>query len=88
MGLGRMLLWVLLILFIYKFVFDFLVPLVKVSLKMRQQIKSFQQGAARQQTDAFQQPNETAPDKGSQKNTAASPQPKAGDYIDFEEVKD
>jgi hypothetical protein len=85
MMISRVLLWILLAFFIYKFVFDFLAPLIKVMLKMRRQVKNFQQqqGPFQQQQTANGSTNHAEP-----KNNAASNGSKVGEYIDFEEVKD
>jgi hypothetical protein len=86
MNIFRVLLYIFLAIFIYKFVFNFLVPVIKMSWRVRSQIKEFQR--QHQQQDPLQQ-NTAANNNGqsSANNTTAS-KPKAGDYIDFEEVKD
>ena len=66
--------------FAYKFIFDFLVPVLKVSGRMRRQMKEFQQRAEQQQP-----PVEQATNANKHTSTAKS---KIGDYIDFEEVKE
>lgn len=84
MSLARILLWILLAFFLYKFVFGFLAPLLKVAWKMRRQIKEFQR--QQQQDDPLQTdtPSNGKPASGN----GAAPKPKAGEYIDFEEVKE
>lgn len=79
MNFGRIILWVVFAYFIYKFIFDFLLPLLTVSRRMKQQVRDFQQHAQEQQEPIQQQPT----------NGKANPTqpPKAGEYIDFEEVK-
>ena len=86
MNIFRLLLYIFLAIFIYKFVFNFLVPVIKMSWRVRSQIKEFQR--QHQPQDPLQQ-NTAAGNNGqsSANNTTAS-QPKAGDYIDFEEVKE
>lgn len=83
MMLSRVLLWILLAFFIYKFVFDFLAPLIKVSVRMRRQMKDFQR-QHQQQQEPFQQHTNGS----SSKNNTSGTKPKAGEYIDFEEIKD
>ena len=86
MNIFRLLLYIFLAIFIYKFVFNFLVPVIKMSWRVRSQIKEFQR--QNQPQDPLQQ--NTAPNNNGQSsanNTTAS-KPKAGDYIDFEEVKE
>jgi hypothetical protein len=63
---------------VYKVVFDFLVPLFRVTRRMKRQVREFQQRANEDfqhaQTDNFpRQEKETE---------------KAGEYIDFEEIKE
>ena len=80
----RALFWILLAYFIYKFVFDFLAPVLKVSLRMRQQMKDFQRHAG-------EQPANNQQSTSNQQSAAADnskPTAKAGEYIDFEEVKE
>ncbi len=72
----RVILWVLLAYFIYKFLFDLVLPLFKVTRQMKQQVKNFHQHA--QQQDNQQQAS-------AEKSQA--PKTKSGEYIEFEEVK-
>jgi hypothetical protein len=83
MSISRILLWILLAFFIYKFVFGFLAPLLKMTWRMRSQIKEFQR---QQQQDPLQQ--NTASGRQSSANNDPAPKSKTGDYIDFEEVKE
>lgn len=76
----RVLFWILLAYFAYKFIVNFLLPVWKVSRRMRQQMNEFQQRAQQQQPPVEQQ-------NTANKNTSAA-KPKAGEYIDFEEVKE
>jgi hypothetical protein len=62
------------------------VPLVKVSLRVRSQIKNFQN--QQQQQDPFQQNSTTNNHQQSTAGNSTAAKPKAGDYIDFEEVKE
>jgi cell division protein FtsB len=77
--LFRVILWVLLFYFIYKFVFDFLVPLLKVSRQMNQQVKGFRH---------FSQQQSEKTNQNSSAEKKEAPKEKAGEYIDFEEVKE
>ncbi|OQP49376.1 hypothetical protein A4H97_28990 [Niastella yeongjuensis] len=87
MSIFRVLLYIFLAIFLYKFVFNFLVPVIKMSWRVRSQIKEFQR-QHQQQEDPLQQ-NTTANNRTSSPphNHTAS-KPKAGDYIDFEDVKE
>jgi len=71
----RAILWILLIYFIYKFIFDFILPIAQVSTKMNRKVKDFWE-----QQDTVRQPSQTT--------HADTPKPKSGDYIDFEEIKE
>jgi hypothetical protein len=73
----RIIIWILLAYFAYKFIFNFLVPVLKVSGRMRRQMKEFQQRAEQQQPPVDPPSNNTSTSKI-----------KAGEYIDFEEVKE
>ena len=87
MSVTRFFLYILLAFFLYKFVFNFLVPVLKMSWRVRRQIKEFQR--QQQQQAPFQQNTSTAGRPSSSTgNNAATPTPKGGEYIDFEEVKD
>lgn len=73
----RVILFALLIYFLYRFIFHFLIPVSKVTREMKSKMNEFQNRMQQQgfQTQPQQPAKETAPPK------------KAGDYIDFEEVK-
>lgn len=73
----RVLLIALALYFLYRFVFNFLVPLSKATREMKSKMNEFQTRMQQQQGFGAQ----TEPAK---QNT---PQPKGGDYIEFEEVK-
>lgn len=67
----------LLVYFLYNFLFHFLLPVGKAAREMKKKVDAFQDQM--QQADRSQQ---------QEPQTATRPQPKAGDYIDFEEVKE
>jgi hypothetical protein len=75
----RYIIWAIVAYCIYKIVFDFFIPLFRVSRRMKRQVREFQ----RQANGHFQNyqkdniPNEQAP-----------PVQKQGEYIDFEEIKE
>jgi len=85
MSITRIFLYILLAIFLYKFVFNFLVPIVKMSWRVRRQIKEFQR--QHQQHDPVQQ-NTTNGQSSTSAGNSTAPKPKSGEYIDFEEVKD
>jgi len=76
------LLWGLLIYFVYRFVFNFLVPVVRASRQIKRQVRDFQ-SRMQEQNQQSQGPEHTPNNNSSAQRTTAS----KGDYIDFEEVK-
>jgi hypothetical protein len=72
--------WGLVIYFLVRFVVNFLIPVVRAGRQMREQVKDFQD-KMNQQTQ-FQGNAGTGSQAPKQENRA-----KAGDYIDFEEIK-
>lgn len=79
MSITRILLFALLAYFLYKFVFGFLIPVIRVSSRMKRQVREFQ----RQANSQFENSQ-----KDNIKQEKTPPQEKAGDYIDFEEIKE
>ncbi|WEK37079.1 MAG: DUF4834 family protein [Candidatus Pseudobacter hemicellulosilyticus] len=84
----KLILWAVGIWFLYRFVVRFLIPVVRVGRQMRQQVKGFrdmmdQQQAQQQTQQGYQQSAASA--QASQQ--PEPPKQKAGEYIDFEEVK-
>ena len=75
--LARFLLQGLLIYFAYRFIFNFLVPVIRTTRQLRNQAKNFQQKVKQNAP----QPEEPA-SRSSKKTKPAD----KGDYIDFEEV--
>ncbi|HXB07870.1 MAG TPA: hypothetical protein VNW04_12150 [Puia sp.] len=73
---------------LYRFVFNFLVPVARTTKHVRRQFRNMQemqeamreQGGMRQQ-ETQGQPRPVQPQRPAQK-------PPTGDYIDFEEIKD
>ena len=75
----RYIFWFLTIYFLYRLVFNFIIPVWRVSRQMKGQVRDFQ--------DKMNAQNE-APTSSHPNTEAKSRQPeKEGDYIDFEEVK-
>lgn len=85
MSLARILLYILLAYFLYKFVFGFVVPLLKMTWRVRSQVKEFQRRQQQQQQDPLQ--NNTTSGQKTASNNGTAPKSKSGEYIDFEEVK-
>ena len=74
----RYILWALLAYFLYKFIFDFIIPLFRATRHIKKQVNEFQNRMQQQQQEPAQQNTFT------KQTTTPS---KAGDYIEFEEVK-
>ena len=62
---------------LYRLIFNFIIPVIKVSNKMRKQVREFQNNMHNANNDA-----ETA-----QQSASTTKQKAKGDYIDFEEVR-
>jgi Sec-independent protein translocase protein TatA len=88
MGLLKIVLWGIVLYYLYKFVFNVVVPVSKATSQMKSKMQQMQDEQIRQQ-QAHQQQTFTPPPQQPSSNTH---QPKAtanseGDYIEFEEVK-
>jgi len=76
---------------LYRFVFNFIVPVARTTRHVRQQFRSMheQQESMREQQgmrqDAWQQQATSRPQPTQQRSAQ---KPTSGDYIDFEEIKD
>lgn len=78
----KYLLWAILFYFLIRFIFNFLIPVIRTGRHMRAQMKEFQNNMNQQnQFDNSKNEYNAAPQQ--QKNHKE----KTGDYIDFEEVK-
>lgn len=82
----RVILWILLGYFVYRFVVNFLWPIFKVSRQMRRQVKEFQSHMQQTQNQSQQQ-QPFQQSTTAQQRPVTPPRAKADDYIDFEEVK-
>jgi hypothetical protein len=79
MPLSEILFLAIVLYLLYRFVFNFLLPVVKTTRQVREQFRNMQEGnghAGRQETGPQQARQEQNPK-----------QPPVGEYIDFEEVK-
>lgn len=71
---------------LYRFVFNFIVPVARTTRHVRQQFRNMQeQQESMQQRETWQQQAQSRPQPSQERPTQ---KPAAGDYIDFEEVKD
>lgn len=75
------LLWGLLIYFGYRFIFNFVVPVVKATRQVKSQMREFQSRMQEQQQQQTQHTSSTFV------KTAANSSDSKEDYIDFEEIK-
>ena len=80
----RVILWLLVGYFVYRFVFGFLVPIFRVSRQMKRQVREFQSHMQQAQQQQYQGHSQQ---QASAQQRPAPTQKKAGDYIDFEEIK-
>lgn len=74
--------WAIVLYVLFRFIFNFVVPLVRAGRQMRRQMHEFQNKMNQQYSDGQQ--------NGASFQTNArkeEPAEKAGDYIDFEEIK-
>jgi hypothetical protein len=88
MPLSEILFLVIVFYLLYKFVFNFLVPVLRTTRHVRQQFRNMRDGmgqqASQQQSDG-QRP-QPQPHAGPQERHSSTRGP-AEDYIDFEEIK-
>lgn len=77
----RYIFWFLTIYFLYRLVFNFIIPVFRVSRQMKGQMRDFQEKMNSQNQAASTSYTNTAEQKPSPSTE------KTGDYIDFEEVK-
>lgn len=74
-------LWALLAYFIYRFVFNFIIPVVRASRDIKRQVNEFKTRMQSEQ-EPYQQRDYTPSPTPKSGNTS-----KAGDYIEFEEIR-
>jgi hypothetical protein len=72
----RYIIWIFVIYALYRLIFDFIIPVVRVSGEMKKKVREFQNTVNQQNSQTAETPKH--PNATKQKN---------GDYIDFEEVK-
>ncbi|MCR6722191.1 MAG: hypothetical protein NVV59_18310 [Chitinophagaceae bacterium] len=77
-------LYALLAWFLYKLIFGFIIPVYRASRQMRKQFREVQE---RMQQQFQQQQQQQASAQSRQQSSSAAKAP-AGDYIDFEEIKE
>lgn len=80
----KVLLWALLAYFLYRFLFNFLLPLIGTTRQIRSQVKEFQNRMHDQQQSTennYPKPDTHTPHRSN------TPPSRAGEYIEFEELK-
>ena len=70
---------------LYRFVFNFLVPIFRTTRHVREQFRNMQGGMGQQQQQ--QTRTQTPPQQPRPQERHSSPHGRPEDYIDFEEVK-
>ncbi|TAF53932.1 MAG: hypothetical protein EAZ62_04095 [Sphingobacteriia bacterium] len=84
----KILLWGILIYFLYRFIFELVVPVSKATVNMRKAMAEMQRRQAEMQQNQSQQgPASNAKPFTTQERSGQPPAGKSTDYIDFEEVK-
>jgi hypothetical protein len=79
---AMMLLWILLAYLLYRFIFYFLIPIIRVSSQMRSQVRNFRENMDQAQSES------STYTQGNTESQPKKPTEKTGEYIDFEEVKE
>jgi hypothetical protein len=82
MALSEIFFFAIVFYLLYRFVFNFLVPVARVTRQVRQQFRNMQEGTGGQQQ--AERPRQSA---GTQQSRRSAPSGPDGDYIDFEEIK-
>jgi hypothetical protein len=85
MPLSEILFLAIVLYLLYRFIFNFLLPVVRTTRQVRQQFRNMQEGMGTNQP--FNTGEQTRFNAGEQKQERPSAKPPAGDYIDFEEIK-
>ncbi|MBS1580454.1 MAG: DUF4834 family protein [Bacteroidetes bacterium] len=79
----KLIIWAIVIYLLYKLIFEFVMPVSKATSQMRNTIKQMQE-QQRANGQSQNQYGQSTQNPQQQSNTANT---KAGDYIDFEEIK-
>lgn len=80
MGAGRFIFWIIIIYLLYRFIYNFIIPVAKTT----SHIKSSMNDMRRMQEEQLRKQQETAAQQQKQEETKTVDK---GDYIDFEEIK-
>ena len=71
---------------LYRFVFNFLLPVVRTTRQVRQQFRNMQEGVGGEQ-QPFNNNGERVQTQQQKQQRPSGGKPPASDYIDFEEIK-
>jgi len=85
MPLSEIFFLVLVFYLLYRFVFHFLLPIIRTTRNVRQQFRNMQGGMGEQQGNRYQQGPTEQGSRPTERHS--SPKGREEDYIDFEEVK-
>jgi hypothetical protein len=73
---------------LYKFIFNFFLPIFRTTKHVRQQFRNMQgPGQNQEPGSAFQRSHTRPPEESQPKKQDASSKNSMGEYIDFEEIK-
>ncbi len=86
MNILRLVAELLLLYFLYKLIFDFIIPIYQTSKRVKKQFGEMQSKMQDQMNTFNQQQNSSSKGATSAKTTSQEPSKKE-DYIDYEEVK-
>ncbi len=89
MPLSEILFLVVIFVVLYRFIFNFLLPVARTTRQVRQQFRNMQDAGSNmhsQEPQGFRQQTQTRPDGSATKKKDVNTD-KMGEYIDFEEVK-
>lgn len=81
--------WAIVIYCLVRFIFNFLIPIMRAARQMKSQVKDFQErmGGQQQQGNVNSQGFQGHSGHQSAQPKRPTPGPKSEDYIDFEEIK-
>jgi len=79
----KILFWCLFIYFMYRLIFDLVIPVSRTASQLKRKVSEMQQ----QQQQAFQEQQRYQPNTAQTQQASTSTAPKKDDYIEFEELK-
>ncbi|MES1160016.1 MAG: DUF4834 family protein [Bacteroidota bacterium] len=88
MSLSEIFFWGIVLYLLYKFIFNFCLPIARTTRQVREQFRNMQ-GNQQDATGPFQQQytQQRQPTQSQPKKPEPSPKNTMGEYIDFEEIK-